>query len=98
MSWAPSFRVPMTLVTVTALRDFWYEAAGKEILACAVIQMPPIDAAIHIYQQNVSGEKHPGLSTASLTPDPEPEPEPAVIEPPKPKRRYRRRDLVADKS
>lgn len=86
----------MKHVTVTALRDFTYR--DKNVTAGEVFQMPALDASIAMRNQQVSGSRHPGLSRASLQPDPEPTPEPTPEPqtPVKSKRRYRRRDLVAE--
>jgi hypothetical protein len=69
-------------VTVKARADFEYR--GRAIRAGRVFRMDALDAAVAARKHLVSLSSHPGLSLTSLQPEPEP------------RRRYRRRDLVAE--
>lgn len=86
----------MKFVTVTAIREFQYN--GRDIQPGAVITMAALQATIYRRRQLVSASRHPGLDRHSLMPDPEQAPEPPLV-PTKPKRgrrKYQRRDLVAE--
>lgn len=88
----------MELVLVTAICEFDYK--GRLYQAGDILQMPAIDAALHIDERNVSGDRHPRLTLANITPEPPAasEPAPAHDPPPPPRRRrsYRRKDIVAE--
>jgi hypothetical protein len=72
----------MADVTVTATKAFEYR--GRSIRRGARLAMAPIDAAIEARRGNVTL-----IVGQHVTPDPEPEA-------PRSRRRYRRRDLVAE--
>lgn len=81
----------MAIVTVIATRAFPYQ--GRQIASGEPVQMPAVIAAVHGRRGNVSLSQRPSYSTRAIEPD---SASPAAPEQAPTRRRYRRRDLVAD--
>lgn len=75
------------MAIVTAVREFDYN--GTTIAKGRCFDMPPRDAAIHARKQNVSLTVRKDITADTLAAD-------ESIDTPRPRRRYRRRDLTAE--